>query len=216
MSKRTKALIRWCQWILILPIVAGLLGCEGESDDHDFGDNDPNIYIAMGDSITSGYGLDSPSEAYPTLLSGMLGKPVYNDGVDGTFSSYGASQVTSVLNTYKPGYLLILSGVNDLIHSYSVDSIVDNLRFIIQTAKNNKTIPVIATLTPVFDSHSFIEGNIIELNTRIRKLAAEENIHVADLENTFKWDPAYLNSDGLHPNSQGHELIAWTFYYILE
>lgn len=208
------------QWIIILPIIFGLLGCEGDSgniwDGWDFGDNDPNIYVAMGDSITAGYGLDSYTEAYPALLSGMLGKTVYNSGISGSRSSYGAGAVSSVLNSYKPGYLLILYGVNDLIHDYSIDSIVTNLSTMIQTAKNSQTIPVIATLTPVFDSHSFIEDGVVELNARIRQLAAEENIYVADLEQAFNWNQAYIDSDGLHPNSQGHDLIAVTFYYILE
>ena len=207
----------WFLWIIILPIVAALPGCEGGSDSHigdgfDFGSNNSNIYVAIGDSITAGYGLSSSSEAYPAKLSGMLGKTVFNKGVIGSYSSYGADTVNSVLNSYKPGYLLILYGVNDLIMGYSTDSVLNNLSAMIGAAKNNQTIPVIATLTPVFGEHAYFEGSVVALNHGIRQLASEQDIHVADLENSFGWNPSYISADGLHPNSQGQDLIAVVFY----
>lgn len=207
--------------IIVISAALGLAGCEGNSEGHiwdgfDFGSNDPYVYVAMGDSITAGYGLNSAGDAYPYKLSSMLGKTVVNDGVSGSLSSYGADNVYSVLGSYQPGYVLILYGVNDLLHGYSIDSVLDNLRTMIAAAKANQTIPVVATLTPVFDSHEFIEGDVVELNTVIRQLGIEENVYVADLEYAFNWDPAYIDSDGLHPNSDGHDLIALTFYDILK
>ena len=207
--------------ISLFSVALGLAGCEEDSedhiwDDHDFGSNDPNMYVAMGDSITAGYGLNSAAEAYPYQLSLLMGKTVVNRGVSGSRSSYGVSTVDSVLSSYQPGYLLILYGANDLIMGYSVESVLSNLEYIIAVAKNNQTIPVIATLTPVFDSHSFILGEIIELNAGIRQLGIDQNVHIADLESALNWNSAYINSDGLHPNAEGHQLIAVTFYDILD
>lgn len=207
--------------MIMLCLALGAAGCEGDSEQHiwdgvDFGNNDPNLYVAMGNSITAGYGLDSAAEAYPFKLSMLLGKTVVNYGVSGSLSSYGADNVYSVLGSYQPGYLLILYGVNDLIHGYSTESVISNLRAMIAAAKASQTIPVIATLTPVFDSHGFIDGAIIELNAGIRQLGIEENIYVVDLEYAFNWNSVYMGSDGLHPNSEGHDLIAVTFYDVLQ
>ena len=146
----------------------------------------------------------------------MLGKTVVNKGVSGSYSSYGADTVNSVFSSHHPGYLLILYGVNDLIMDHSIDSVVNNLRAMIVAAKNNHTIPVIATLTPVFASHAFVKNKVITLNERIRLLANELEIHVADLENAFAWNTIYIGADGLHPNSAGHNLIATVFYEILQ
>ncbi len=204
-----------------LAAAVGMAGCEGSSeshiwDGHDFGSNDANLYIAVGDSITSGYGLESVAEAYPSKLSGMLGKSVVNHGVQGSESWYGAENVYSVLGTYKPGYLLILYGVNDLILAHDRDSILTNLRTMVSAAKANQTIPVLATLTPVFEWYTVIEGEVAALNASIRLMGAEENVHIVDLERAFNWNSDYMDADGLHPNSQGHDLMASSFYDVLK
>lgn len=207
---------------MLLSVVLALAGCEGGGgsshiwDDHDFGRNNPDLYVAVGDSITSGYGLESMSEAYPGKLAGMLGKTVVNHGVQGSTSFYGAEHVYSVLRVYKPGYLLILYGVNDLVQGYDIDSVIANLRTMIMAAKASQIIPVVATLTPVFDWYGDIESEVATLNAAIRLMGAEENVCVADLDRAFNWNPDYMCEDGLHPNSAGHELIAMTFYEILE
>ena len=198
-----------------------LQGCEsgggGRFDDgHDYGSNDPNLYVAMGDSITAGYGLTSYSQSFVPRLSSMLGKTIINKGHGGDESSRGAGTVNSVLKNYKPGVLLIFYGVNDLICGRSVESAIANLQTMILAAKVNKTIPVIATLTPAFGSHSFIYYGVAELSDRIRALADAEGICVADLNDTFGDNSAYILPDGLHPNSLGHELIALTFNDILQ
>lgn len=199
---------------LILAIAAVMIGCEDDDSDHDFGNNNPDLYVAMGDSITSGLGYSS-EEPYPAKLSAMLGKTVINNGHGGDTSSDGRSDVNSVLTSYKPGYLLILYGANDIIYGYDTDHIIANLRAIIQAAKENKTIPVVATLTPAFGSHSYMADAITELNSQIRQMAAEEGVVVADLYSAFGGNSDYMLSDGLHPNDEGAELIAATFYHVL-
>lgn len=185
------------------------------SQSHDFGDNNPDVYVSLGDSITRGYGLNNYSESYPAKLQELLGKTVINEGISGSKSYQGASRVGRVLQRHKPGYLLTLYGVND-IGERSNDSIINSLRQIIHSAKNNKTIPVIATLTPVFGSRGWKEPHLRDLNIKIRSLAKEEGILLADLEEAFAWDSTYLLNDGLHPNSKGHELMAQTFYKTLQ
>ena len=124
---------RHIRWALILLTAVIITGCENSNrlgDGHDFSDNDQNVYLALGDSITYGYGLSSQA-TYSVKLSAMIGKTVINAGIGGETSFGGTTKVNSLLARYKPGYLLILYGANDLIIGHSTTTI-GNLRYIIQ------------------------------------------------------------------------------------
>lgn len=168
-----------------------------------------DVCVAMGDSITAGYGVNY-SLSYVPLLSGSWGKTVYNRGVSGVLSSYGANIIDSVLAQYNPKYITIFYGNNDD-GFYPASWTIGNLRSIIQQAKANGTKPVVATLTPVFGEWAWRKPSLITLNQQIRSLAASEGIACADLEASFGWNQSLILDDGIHPNSAGHQIIANTF-----
>ena len=176
-----------------------------------------DICVAMGDSITKGAPWpDNYSDFYVPKLQTMWGKTIINEGVSGTRSSYGAAFVDEVLTKYNPKYLTIYYGNND-IGFYSTDSIIVNLRYMIQRAKGNGTLPVIATLGPFIGNWAWRQPYATDLNQRIRELAASERIFYADLEAAFNSNPDYMQlPDGMHPNAAGHSMIANTFYDILK
>lgn len=204
--------------LIIIPlIIAGLTGCDSSSDSYlgdgwDFGNNNSNLVVAMGDSITYGALLTNRNDCYVNRLAGFLEMPVVNGGVEGATSGNGMEWINGVLDAYEPGFLIIDYGDNDIIHGYNFNYIILNLRTMCRIVIANKTIPVIATLTPTFFSHAYMDEDVIELNNRIRAMAEEEQVHVADLEEAFENDSKYLMDDGLHPNELGHALIAVTFY----
>lgn len=182
-------------------------GCEP----YDFGTNSRYVYVAIGDSITSGN--DHPTIVpYPDRLEAMLGRRVVNEGYDGMPSEFGAGVVEFVLETHRPGYLLILYGANDIIFGIDTDELIANLRRLIREARDNKTIPVLATLLPTFDSHEWMAPHVTFTNLRIRELARDEGVFLVDLEWLFDWNPEYILDDGLHPSESGTQLIADSFY----
>jgi len=187
-------------------------GCEdgggGLGDGHDFGVNNPAMHIALGDSITQ--------SGYPAILAAVLGKPVVNLGVGGSQSSLGASRIAGALARYKPGYVLILYGANDVTSGQPFASTIANLRVMVQVSKANRSIPVVATLTPMYGSHSLWAGAVIALNGEIRAMAASEGVTVADLERSFGYAPHLFEPDGLHPTTAGQALIAQTFLSVLK
>ncbi len=204
--------------VLIIATAFILCGCEDSDTSkslgagYDFGDNNPNLYLAVGDSITYG----SASASYPDILSSMLGKPVINEGIRGERTRSGASRIGDELSAYSPGFLLIMYGANDVVHQYSPDRVKEELRIIIQTAKENHTIPVIATITPHIAHRERIFNPLVkELNTRIRRLAKEEGIRLVELQNIFDQHPEYIGDDGLHPTDEGLSIIAAQFYDVL-
>ncbi len=181
----------------------------------DFGDNDPDLIAAMGDSITEGYGVTA-NACYVSDLAGMTGKRILNFGVGGARSDAGASQAGMVLSGYKPGILLIFYGANDIIHGYGGGYTIGNLRSMIRAARANKTIPIVATLTPAFASHRYVNSTARARSRQIREMAQEENCIVAEVWNLFGENSAYILEDGLHPNASGHALIAQAFFEAMQ
>jgi acyl-CoA thioesterase I len=201
--------------LLGIGVLAATLGCEdggsgSNNSNHDFGSNDPNLIVAQGDSITLGLGLPSSSLAYPAQLAAMLGRPVINSGVGGERSASGLDRVGSVLHKHHPGFLLILYGSNDLIHSASEEDTVANLRGIIQAAKATQTIPITGTVPPMFAEHSLYGGGVAALNSMISQMASEEGVAVADVNGALN-DIALFQQDGLHPNEEGAKKLAAAF-----
>lgn len=196
-----------------------LTGCEtggGGDSEPDYGTNNKDLYVAIGDSITHGSGLDNPDESYPDVLSGLLGKRVINEGLPGEEAWHGLDRFDEVLQTYKPGHILILYGVNDLIAGTGPEYIKSDLRQMIQLARANKTVPVLGTLTPVQGRYSDLYDRALLTSAAIRQLGAEEGVAVADLEAAFNNRSDLLIYDGLHPNAAGHRLMAETFAGVLK
>jgi lysophospholipase L1-like esterase len=194
--------------------VAALLlgaGCDGGggggSGGHDFGANDPNVIVAMGDSITEGSG----SADYPSILEGMVGKRVINHGRGGATAGDGAGAIGGVLAREKPGYVLILYGANDVISGTGLDHATGALGAIIEACKANQTVPIIATLTPMQGLHELFAGGAQELSRRIRSLAGQTGTALCDLESEFGFPSGLLQDDGLHPTDEGSVVIADSF-----
>jgi lysophospholipase L1-like esterase len=175
----------------------------------DVGSNDANVYAAIGDSITEGG--NGGGDPYPPRLSAMTGKTVLNYGSGGESSGTAVGQVGSILPSVKPGALLILLGAIDVIEGDSTESTIANLRSIIQQAKANQTVPIIATLLPMRDGHELWAGEARKTSAQIRSLASSEGARLVDLEAEFGTGEGLLLEDGLHPNEVGNQLIADAF-----
>lgn len=203
---------------LFATVLAGVLlvagaGCENDKDSPpDVGLNDINKVVCLGDSITAGRCASdryTPGGApFPTRLAELTGKQVSNQGRCGTTSDTGVSRIGSILSSEKPGYLFILYGINDLTIGGGKTTCEANLRTMIQAARANQTIPVVATLLPTYDSHGFVAGEVIVMNERIRVLAKEEKARLVDLHKMFELDRSLIQDDGLHPTSAGNQVIA--------
>ncbi|MEI6807719.1 MAG: GDSL-type esterase/lipase family protein [bacterium] len=190
-----------------------ICGCDGGDGippipPHDFGLNNPDLYLVMGDSISSP---DDPT--WPSRLAGMISNnTIVNEAVPGQWAKKGADRVDGLLNWYRPGYLLVLYGANDVIMGQPPAVVVEHLREIVQAAKTNQTIPVIATMTPMIEGLSIFQGGIDAVNAGIVQMGIEEDIPVARLDLAFGDGAGLLTLDYLHPNDAGQQLIAETFY----
>ncbi|MEW6332996.1 MAG: GDSL-type esterase/lipase family protein [Thermodesulfobacteriota bacterium] len=191
----------------------------GESADSDkisavIPDSRKDVCIALGDSITAGGYLTSYDSSYVPLLSAKWKKTVINEAVNGAHTSYGALTIDEVLFQHNPRYITIYFGSNDLGFVDPNDTIRD-LQYMIERAKNNGTIPVVATMGPFLNNWAWRQPYATELSRKIRQLAASQGVACADIEAALGGNSHYMIPDGMHPNDEGHKIIADTFYNAL-
>ncbi len=89
--------------------------------------------LAIGDSITRGYGADGHgyAEQLQVLLQGSAGRErvsVLNLGIDGERSAGLLERLDEVLVSHRPSVVLITSGGNDLLRRVDAEEIRQNLR----------------------------------------------------------------------------------------
>jgi lysophospholipase L1-like esterase len=191
------------------------------------GGNRVGVYMAFGDSISSG-DLSSDLTGYRSRLgrklSSFYGQQIgieYRGGSGGR-TSVGADRVEADVRDVRPAYTLILWGVNDYAGGLCNPSTCDaipNLRFIIREVKRANSLPVIGTLTPSYtgyDSRAPPDRNdwVRDMNGRIKTLAAEEGALLADIYAAFDRNGGYtrLIGDHIHPNDAGYEVMAETWF----
>ncbi len=94
--------------------------------------------VFLGTSLTAGYGLDDPSQAYPALIQQKIdsaGLPfeVVNAGVSGETSAGAHRRIEWVLRE-RPAVLVIETGANDGLRGQNTDSLAANIQAIVDRA----------------------------------------------------------------------------------
>ena len=202
--------------LCLLTAMLGSVGCDnggggggGGGDLGNIGDNNANLYIALGDSTTDGN--NGGGAPYPPRLASITGKSVNNYAQQNESTGGAAGKVGGILASVKPAACCFMLGAVDVINNMGQDNAINNLRSIIQQCKANKTVPVIATLPPMIYSHSRFNGAAKSLNNAIRRLASSEGARLVDLESKFGNGEGLILGDGLHPNEEGNQRMAEAF-----
>jgi lysophospholipase L1-like esterase len=189
------------------------------------GRNNPNQYLAFGDSITRGDG-STDGHGYPPRLQARLTAhfgyaSVRNRGADATNSFEAVERINNNNNLINDAYALILYGTNDWNIPECQDSpaachTIDNLRLVVQRVKSVGTLPFIATIIP--SNPAVNPGRnqwISTMNASIKTMAREEGAFVVDLYQAFQnqgGDLSRFYSDPVHPNDAGYDVIANGFF----
>lgn len=178
----------------------------------------PKTILFFGDSLTAGYGL-SPEEAFPALVEQKLaknGKPskVVNAGLSGETSAGGLTRIDWILRQPVDIFVLEL-GANDGLRGLPPDQTQKNLQAIIDKvkAKYPKVRVVVAGM--------MVPPNMgQDYTTRFRKIfpeIAKKNnatlipFLLQDVAGNEKLNQA----DGIHPNVEGHRIVADNVYKVI-
>lgn len=141
---------------------------------------------------------------------------VKNRGISGDITSGILDRLDPIVKG-KPAKLFLLIGINDVSRGISVDSIVGNIRLILERIQleSPKTQIYLQSVLPVndafdnFKKHASRWAMVPEINVELKKLASEKQLTYIDLFSHFtddsgaKLNPDYTN-DGLHLMGEGY------------
>lgn len=180
-------------------LIALLIGTWGCGRPHIRPLDASSVILAFGDSLTAGQGA-APQEAYPVILSNLLGCPVINAGVSGELSSEGLSRLPDLLTQHRPQLVIVCHGGNDLLAKNAEAAIQANLDAMIRLAKDQGTeVILIGVPKP---------GLLLRAPDFYQDLADRHKIpYDAKAISKILSSPS-LKSDYVHPNAAGYQRMA--------
>jgi acyl-CoA thioesterase-1 len=173
----------------------------------------PKVILIFGDSLTAGYGL-SPEEAFPALVEKQLkeaGKScqVINAGLSGETSAGGLSRIEWVLRQPIDVFMLELGG-NDGLRGLPLEQTKKNLQSIIDKvkAKNpNAKIVITGMMVPPNMGTDYTT----QFKAIFPELAKKNKATLLPfLLEGVAGDEKLNLPDGIHPNIEGHKIVAKT------
>ncbi|MGE0633906.1 MAG: arylesterase [Pseudobdellovibrionaceae bacterium] len=174
--------------------------------------------LVLGDSLTEGYGVAKES-AYPALLEKKLkenGYPkieIVNAGISGSTTASGAGRLDWLLKK-KPDVMILALGSNDGLRGFKLEESKKNLIKVIEKAKAEKVKVILAGnhLPPNYGK-KYSE----DFHKMFQEVAKEQKVPLIPFLLDKVGGQSKLNlADGIHPNEEGHKIIAETVYKVLK
>ena len=180
--------------------------------------SEPKVILFFGDSLTAGYGL-SPEEAFPALIEKKCienGTPckTVNAGLSGETSAGGLSRIEWILRQPIDVFVLEL-GANDGLRGLPLEQTKKNLQSIIDKvkAKNPNVKIVIAGMMVPPNMGPDYTSSFRKIFPELAKKNSATLIPFL-LEDVAGLEELNLE-DGIHPNQEGHRIVADNVYKIL-
>jgi acyl-CoA thioesterase-1 len=177
--------------------------------------------VALGDSLTAGYGL-SRKQAYPALLGEKMRAAGYefeivNAGSSGDTTAGGLRRLPALLRAHKKiDILLVELGINDAFRGVDIDQIRSNLQAIIDLARARQPgirIVIAGMQLPGYSSEDYVSA----FGSMFATLAQKNRTELIPffLEGVAG-DPALNQWDRVHPNAAGQRILAEHVWRVLE
>lgn len=162
-----------------------------------------SLVIALGDSLTYGYGADH-SAAYPNVLSKLTGWNVKNEGINGNTSQDVLDRLDGII-AQKPKLVLLGIGGNDVLRRVNPSVTKENINQIIKRLQD-ANIAVVLIAQPHL-SASALFGKASD-NPIYEDIAKQHKVPLfADEWSSILSDKS-LKSDEIHANAQGYQKFA--------
>lgn len=176
----------------------------------------PKTIVFFGDSLTYGKGV-TPETAYPTLIQKKINElgwdyTVINAGVSGNTSADGVRRLPDFLKQHDVDVFILALGANDMMRKQSSDLARKNLQDILNQvkAKNKEAKLVVAGVNFGFVLGMFVSRQFQDV---FKSVAKKNNaVFIPNLLDGVVGKTQYNTSDGIHPNAEGHKIIAETVW----
>lgn len=174
--------------------------------------------VAYGDSLTSGFGLDSWEKSYPTLLQKRLDAEGYdfqvlNYGQAGDTTERGLSRLYLATGVAGGRIYILELGANDAMKGVPIAEIRSNLEEIIKRLEEEG----IEVLLCEWKAPESVDGEYREaLSVMYRDLAAQHGLTLMpDFLAGVASNRDLMMEDGIHPNEAGVRVIEENVYRAL-
>lgn len=173
--------------------------------------------LVMGDSLTEGYRL-AKEEAYPFLMEQELKKKhpdlkIINGGISGSTTASAVRRLDWYIKA-KPEIMILALGANDGLRGLKVEETSKNLEAVINKAKTSgiKVIMGGMKMPPNYGKeYSDKFNNIFPV------LAKKHNLKfIPFILEGVAANPKLNLPDGIHPNPEGHKIMAKNVMKFLE
>lgn len=177
----------------------------------------PRTIVALGDSLTSGKGLDE-DEAYPAVLERMLKSAglhftVKNHGVSGDTAADAVRRLDAALGG-SPAIMIVALGANDGLRGVPVAEVRRNLETIIEAAQA-RGISVVLCGMEALPVHGW--EYTLEFHRLFPALAEKYGVPLVPfLLDGVIGNPRMVQPDRVHPSAAGAVAIARTIWPYLQ
>ncbi len=173
--------------------------------------------VALGDSLTAGYGL-LESQAFPALLQDKLNQDGYaweivNAGVSGDTSAAGLQRMDWALQQGDVRILILELGANDGLRGLPVAEMKKNLGAIIERAQERRIAVLLVGMEAPPNFGPEYAGSFRQA---FRELTREHRVTFVPFMLDKVAGVSSLNqADGIHPNIEGTRIVAETLWHAL-
>jgi acyl-CoA thioesterase-1 len=167
------------------------------------------VILVMGDSLSAEYGLPKGS-GWVKLLEGQLQKQsspwtVFNASISGETTSGGLTRLPALLESKKPGMVLLELGANDALRGLSIEQTQNNLRRMIVLSKKTgaKVLLLGMQIPPNYGQH--YTKQFKELHST---LAVQEGVELLPFFlNGVAANKELFQADNIHPNVAAQAIL---------
>jgi len=178
------------------------------------------VVLFFGDSLTAGYGLDDPSQAFPGVVQNKIDEAklhfkVVNAGVSGETSAGGKARITWILKQKVDVFVLEL-GANDGLRGIPVSETMQNLQAIVDAVKakypNAKLVLLGMQVPPnmggkyAYSFKAIFPGLAVKNNMTFMPFLLKDVGGV----------PSLNQKDGIHPTAEGAKIVGNNVWQVLE
>jgi len=181
--------------------------------------------VCHGDSLTEASDLDK-NYTWPILVENGLNLPIINSGIGGDTSGGLLGRFYHDVVRHQPDLVVILGGTNDLWWDLEINLIQANIFAMTSQAQFHNITPIVGLPLPFLmeniqrqEMMAPIAGwpkcvhKLSDLVTALTASARDSDIACLDFYHPFLGKNGetlgkYYLEDGLHPNKQGHLLMA--------
>lgn len=187
------------------------------------------LYVALGDSLTTGAGVNQQTETFPYQIAQRLsdkgGEVILKN------FSYPGAKTQDLINDLldkaiaaQPDVITLLIGVNDIHNHINQNRFRTNYKYILERLSTETTAKIYIINIPMIGSDTIIlppldiyfNSQTKKFNNIIQELAGEYQIKYIDLytptKDLLRKDGPHYSSDSFHPSANGYKWWANIIY----